>query len=187
MAPGCKEMLNCYVVELIFKMSFVSQPQNVLIIRVLFLLTTPWAIFPQKSKVSVALSMRLVLISRLELIIVSLEPACRYNHWPLLWKFGQLPNQGEAHQSTTPAEYRVSHSRHRHQVWFPSKTHHSPPMDRTQLGIIVVVALRKTFRPPLPSRQRTTKELYVCLCHTVAKTQKCLGSILSQMSFNKND
>ena len=108
MAPGCKEMLNCYVVELIFKMSFVSQPQNVLIIRVLFLLTTPWAIFPQKSKVSVALSMRLVLISRLELIIVSLVPACRYNHWPLLWKFGQLPNQGEAHQSTTPAEYRVS-------------------------------------------------------------------------------
>ena len=152
-----------------------------------FLLTTPWAIFPPKSKVSVALSMRLVLISRLELIIVSLVPACRYNHWPLLWKFGQLPNQGEAHQSTTPAEYRVSHSRHRHQVWFPSKTHHSPPMDRTQLGIIVVVAPRKTFRPPLPSRQRTTEELYVCLCHTVAKTQKCLGSILSQMSFNKND
>ena len=145
-------------------------------------LLAPWAISPNLK--SQSLSMRLVLISRLELIIVSLVPACRYNHWPLLWKFGQLPNQGEAHQSTTPAEYRVSHSRHRHQVWFPSKTHHSPPMDRTQLGIIV--APRKTFRPPL-LRQRTTEELYVCLCHTVAKTQKCLGSILSQMSFNRND
>ena len=138
--------------------------------------------FPPNLKSQSLLSMRLVLISRLELIIVSPVPACRYNHWPLLWKFGQLPNQGEAHQPTTPAEYRVSHSRHRHQVWFPSKTHHSPPMDRTQLGITsLLLAKLSDHRFQGKEQPKNYTFVYVTLWQ---KHSKCL-CILSRVSNNK--